>query len=662
MSTVVTYNGIRLHHCSTKRFDQQTVYDDTGTDYLYTKFHVQVVGYVHANLHVSSTANTGVRTDATSFPPGSTAYANMDKGNDDFTSGAAQNFNVIRTLLAQPRADFEMRVGANEQGTGGDILLSASAITLANAKSISGRDVDNGPKPKGVSITRLTGNAIYRVEFEIEVCRVECSVDGSASTNNNRGVLSNRWAMTDEIDNNFYCTRTITGRLRVASANLNPHSFRQLVMPPLNKYFRRERIQFTATADNLNLDYTIVDKEIAFAAPIPASSWHVSFQESSASARISQTTISIRLTSARNVNKQVLFQIAAQIIDARGIRLAGGNAGGVVIFREATFTDVYGDAENYIEAHAVLEHAGGEELKDAPDILSAVGTRLGKPLTNVDIPGAAGNIPPYNYEQSINPVQLNAQGQQAGPTGLAGLFACHLQTACELEHNFYITSKDLPAKNEPASGSGQDAVVTVNTLPGGVPLPDTVSTTEHHDYPYTYYRMQTTYEDRASNVQVPLATEKPGSSASGSTGQTSSSNAGSANAPTSTVVRLGGSVARLTARVAAERIGQWPELPASPITMGTAGLSASATTAAANAIAYKILDSVIIPEAVELTADGKKLYRSSMQITYAMSRALKFAYEGIRVGRQPWIKPSAVPDADTKTSPKMFKSSILPLP
>lgn len=656
MSVVVDYNSIRLHHCTTKRFEQQTVYDDSGTDYLYTKFLVHVVGYVHANLFASISNNTGVRTETTPTNP---AYGNFQTGQASFVHGAAQNFNVIRTQLAMPRRSFTMSVGCNDQGLNGTVLLSADPILRQDGKNINYRDVNNGPKPQKVSITQLAGDAVFRVEFEIEVCRVECSADGLAQSNNGTGVLSHRWSMTDEIDNNFYCTRTITGRLRVATANLNPHSFRQLVMPVLQKYFRRERISFTATADNLNLDYTIVDREIAFAAPLPASSWHVSFQESSASAQVAETTINIRLAGARNVNKQTLVLIAAQIIDSRGIKIQLGRnlPDGAVFFREVTFTDVYGDTDNYIEAHAVIAHAGGDQMKDASDILGAISRRIGKPLTGQDIPGAIG-VPRYDYETSLDPIRVNPRGEQAGPTGIAGVFAAYLQTACDTPHSHYLTK--FSAVNEGGAAPSQSVAITSNVLPKGLPLPENVSTSKHQEYPYSFFQMQSTYEDKSTNVQVPLATEKPGynpyTQPPASTGQSSSTNSGSVSGATSTVVRLGGGTPKLMIRVAAERIGQWPDLPNPSHLLG--GVGGVSGTAIANKLAFTLLDSIVIPEAPTLTVDGKKLFRSHMQATIAISRPLKLGTESIPVGRAPWIKSDKTPN---KTDPKMYNAEMFPL-
>ena len=72
---------------------------------------------------------------------------------------------------------------------------------------------------------------------------------------------------------------------------------------------------FTASADGLNLDYTIVDKEVAFSAPAPATDWRFTHTESTGEhAAISYGDFSIMMRGDRNVDKKNMIRIAANIM------------------------------------------------------------------------------------------------------------------------------------------------------------------------------------------------------------------------------------------------------------------------------------------------------------------------------------------------------------
>jgi hypothetical protein len=637
MGTLVIYNNVQIHHCLTKRFEQETVYDDSGTDYLYTRFRVQVVGYVHANLQASVTANVGVRTDVASVDT-SGAYAAMTKHPGDYVDGAAQNFNVVRTKLATPRQAFQMKVDVDEQGSGGTVLLSAEAVAAAKKKEIfvagdtvAAKDVDNGPKPKLMAISHLVADNIFRVEWEVEVCKVECSVDGAASTANKTGILSNRWSMTDEIDNNFYTTRTIQGRLRVVTAHINPHSFRGWVVPPLNNYFRRERMSFTATADGLNLDYTIVDREVAYAAPPPATKWRFEITENMMLGRIAQTVIDLRMSCPRTTDKTVLYKVAAQIIENKGFKMQLGNAKdkATVIVREASFTDIYGDEENSIAAHAVLEHAGDGKLIQADQIFRAAASKLGRPLSGAEIAG-------YKFEESIDPKTLNKRDEQAGTTGIVGAFSAYLMTGCGSEFSYNSTGNQLAPTKE-TGPVGQKVAMTATILPPNVQLPDTSFTAGHLDFPYTRYVFQNAYRVKSNSIQLAIAGPAPSSSGS----------SGSSTVATSVIAQLAPKTAKRTVRIMAERVGKQPEIPSEKVFLGA--------TTLLNAIPQ---DLIVIPRAAEMTADGKYLFRSDMEIEYAQERPNNLESEPVVVGVSPWINDPNERPSLVKTDPSAFTNSM----
>ena len=67
MGTSLEYGGIEIVNCLTKQFDQDPVYDESGTDILYHKITITVIGYVHrVTTAQEATTTTFVRPGADS--------------------------------------------------------------------------------------------------------------------------------------------------------------------------------------------------------------------------------------------------------------------------------------------------------------------------------------------------------------------------------------------------------------------------------------------------------------------------------------------------------------------------------------------------------------------------------------------------------------------
>ena len=133
-------------------------------------------------------------------------------------------------------------------------------------------DVENGPKPQAVHLTQLTtgnisGQAVCTLDFEIHAACMCCRSYGQPF------VLSNRWSVAESMDANFFTTRTINGKMRLASATFNAEYVRDLVLPSLEDGFRRESIDYAVAADGLTVDYVVKDRQIYQAAPGPARGW-----------------------------------------------------------------------------------------------------------------------------------------------------------------------------------------------------------------------------------------------------------------------------------------------------------------------------------------------------------------------------------------------------
>ncbi len=220
--TVIEYNGVTIRNCVTEQFQQEAVFDPTGTDLLYHKFTVVVTGFCTG---ADRTPGVGQAIADDSFIGNGSTSAPFDP---------AKQLVWLRSHLEKPRHQFTMRSGVVTQSNGqltpitapapnsGTYLLNVgpyapptAAIggTLSEWKRVSpstvgpgpgdkaGYDLNNGPKCTHCDILHTFSNVLFRVGVTFEICKLECETgDGRASTV--EGVLSNRWSVEDQIDLN----------------------------------------------------------------------------------------------------------------------------------------------------------------------------------------------------------------------------------------------------------------------------------------------------------------------------------------------------------------------------------------------------------------------------------------------------------------------------
>lgn len=601
MSTQVSYNGVTLYNVVTRRFEQEPVYDKSGTDLLYFRIVVGVTGYVHAGNFASS--------DSGPFATSYHRLVNNDLagGQRSYQGGATVNFNYIRSGLTSPRGKFRMWLDANsiQSSTGTGSLLS---VDPGDGKKSLGVDLNNGPKPKSVRIGKVVGDNMIRIEFEIELCVLNCdSTETQYATRNESGVLSNRWSMQDDIDENFYTVRTVQGVLVITSATLNPHSFRNLVMPPLTPGFRRDRVTFVASADGLTLEYTIVDREMAYAPPKPATKWELRHTVTTGNGLVTQSAVNVVLYGNRDTDKHKLFELAARIIEVKGIVTYALNLGqrqANYVVRELTFTDVYSETANYVEARAIIQ-ANGDAVQKNPawQNLQTLGSVLGTPLSNNEIPG-------YDNLKALDLKDVSAGEGAAGTASVLRAFSAYLQTPCSDVHAFQYGLQatpeapypDAPALNEPQPVS-----------PGARQYLMGISE-EHRRNFYTRYQAESKYETDQNSIQLPIAAGFSGTSLG--------------NPDTSAIVVLSPGTGRRVVRISAERVGAWPTLP-------------TGSDFVDGDVKYTALGRTVIPGTVVPAADGQLIYTSETEYEFALNRPLNEA-EQLRTVYPPWLEPGFI--------------------
>jgi hypothetical protein len=567
MSTSVIYNGVEIRKCLTKRFDQECVYDDSGTDKLYDKFTIRVAGVIH-RIYLSDNPTVGVSRTTEASTGGAMS-----------PNGVATNEFLARRLLMEPRRPFRMTVSDATLLACDPRLVEVEGDVGSSNGDVSIGDVNNGPKPKHCNITHIVGTETMTIEFEIEICKVECE-----SPNNYSGVLNNRWSMADQIDGDWYTTRTITGRLRVADVALNPQAFRNLAFPPLQNGFKRESIETTTSLDGLTLDYKVVDKEIYASCPAPGTTWEGTHTISSGDGSQTHAEINLWMAGSKDADKADMILAMATICQ---VKLNLLNLG------------------NFVVQVAIVDHMNSNrvEMKVLVDQTAAIPN----PLALFNLPaGSFGKLielPGYDRDVSRAPAAF-------GTATVTGLFVSYLQSPCSWKHNMPQTTD---AAEEPEAGDERSENPKTYTYEGELPTDTEIANNynvEAAQGVYTFYEIETTHDSDHNTVVLPIAK---------SVGEGS----GNPESPTCAFVRLAPETLRRRVRVTAIRLGRQPLLPAArSVTLGSQRI--------------QILRARPIFKAPQITADGKtRRYESAMVLDYALSRPA-LAGESFLIGKIPW--------------------------
>lgn len=131
-------------------------------------------------------------------------------------------------------------------------------------------DVAWGPQPLNVQISAITGGLAAAYSFTIRAKTHHLWLNGikTQGLSNAPNVITSYTRVQNfGIDENGFTTRTISGKIAIASlragAHEGPDHFRYAITPPLPNGFRRVSQNFTVEADQLSATYEFVDREMA---------------------------------------------------------------------------------------------------------------------------------------------------------------------------------------------------------------------------------------------------------------------------------------------------------------------------------------------------------------------------------------------------------------
>jgi hypothetical protein len=285
----LTYNGIEFSMIHVLRYDEEPDYEQSHTDWKYTKVTIQVSAIFAENPDRS---------------------AALLPGDDDVDVSVSDTVVRIRTALNTPRKLLEFRDGGNLIVSYGAAFVPAAGEELPTDAQF---DVKNGPFPKVFSITRFDGSTSYHVSFSVETYIISCS--------KLVGLLTHRWKETLSYDEMFTAKYSRSGIIVVASTfntkdgTVNADTTgRASSFIPLRNGFRRENVNFVLSDDGLALDYNYDDVQLY--RMMPPGSLRASgncTETTTTGAPSLSRSVTLTVAGAPYASQQVIFNIALTI-------------------------------------------------------------------------------------------------------------------------------------------------------------------------------------------------------------------------------------------------------------------------------------------------------------------------------------------------------------
>lgn len=621
-------------------------------------------------------------------------------GGGTIAQNAVFNYRALRAQLGQPRQPFQMWVGRNQ------LLASAPAQPSSqtnNAGSAYGGilnehsnigiyDLNNGPKILGLEITKVQGPSIFRVQWRVEVCVRHCFGGANDAENlDERGgslvphaghargnqILSNRWSVSDSIDQDLLTTRTITGTLRASTANVNPNVFREYVVPPLSLGMRISSMQFEVSADGLTLNYTIIHSEIEHAAPWPATSWDFQWSLTTGDGMLATADGRIRLKGDRNVSKGHLIQLGLTILESRLRWNKRGQANPDPndfshFIERLTITDKYGNSGSDVSITATVRLVGDEDgaMQDNNGVVRPIPLPqkkafelLGVPINHQDL-GVFGPQYKRNHSRGTRPgagqvtdwhTDAHAVGAMGHPIEgvlpLQQAFSAAVRNACINQEGRQIPGGEGPwwynnhsgdyavpaTKFKGYIGVADKKLVplyptySVNTVPAGPGSGgDKGYTDDHKLKPYRYFEATARYH-KVTNIVGAVGAGIMGGGAwlAGVAAGNPVAAVQGVWAGAQRAVQLASPQCLWVVRVKAQRMEAHPKLPK---------MSRTFKDNSNPPIVYTLVNTSHVHQTPEIHGGGALSTFANVEYTYSLSRCPEKATDKIRKTEIPWLK------------------------
>lgn len=276
----LTYAGITIEIQKTHTFHHEDVYDDTQSDYLWSKVTIDVTGYVNlaAMAYVAAPGNPNpVRT------PGAAPFLTIAAIRD--TLALPRQLLTFtdenNVLLLQSPANAPIAKAAFRPGGGIQNNVAAPGVTMDC-------DCTNGPNPLDLQILEVIGaGKTCLVRFVITTTINDAlfwTAQGGLAVLGRAApkppvILSNRWTTTETLDPTAFSTRVFSGRV-ICRADI----LRDIILTPAdgganrlaipddwrnywaNFYappgFQRQQVWVQQSPDGNSADYRVVDVQL----------------------------------------------------------------------------------------------------------------------------------------------------------------------------------------------------------------------------------------------------------------------------------------------------------------------------------------------------------------------------------------------------------------
>jgi hypothetical protein len=281
----IIYNGISIEIVKVQEISRQSVYDDSGTDYLYTKWSINVTGLIEGKAALAAIGMGGMTWTNTNTPPigllspvvpvtplaasgplpiSPAATIAAPAGLANAPNRPIKTDAAIRHSLSIPRRMLQIVSDAVAAGAPAEILLQSPPISLPPATNAV-CDCKNGPHPIAVVVDSVFGDAnMFGVTFQVETYVNEDTFNGRLPT----VLLSNRFSCRHDINENSFMTRYVNG-VAIFRADytwpggpnpaVNPDSLRGAMMLPIPLGCERNDMKTESSRDGLQVTYSFTD-------------------------------------------------------------------------------------------------------------------------------------------------------------------------------------------------------------------------------------------------------------------------------------------------------------------------------------------------------------------------------------------------------------------
>lgn len=269
---MVEYNGVKMELVNIDLLDQQQVESDDGSDALYLQVTLKVTTVVQAGYIYPDTGAvvSQQKLNDLLMAPRKTLVLSFDSSGEDqavMPKNPELSFQNVSTGAFNYDGPYaneiaQLQVVPNTMDHGADTHATTKLIN----SPISGFSVDskNGPMPLFCNIVKILGENGYVISWAVQTWINQCV---GTTVSSSSPLLSNRFEMVHVVDADQLCTIHTSGiaMFRTDKLNINtwyPDQFRNMIMPPIYKRFRRDHIEVAQIADGTGIRYFVKDVEL----------------------------------------------------------------------------------------------------------------------------------------------------------------------------------------------------------------------------------------------------------------------------------------------------------------------------------------------------------------------------------------------------------------